>query len=75
MLEKVCTRILGVSRAMLKGLFKMELMVVGEGLDLVGFGRGGGAGGFLLTTAGLPGSGQVHSMESFSASPAVLQVH
>lgn len=29
MLEKVCTRILGVSREMLKGLVKMELMVGG----------------------------------------------
>lgn len=62
---------------MLKGLIKMALMVGGE-LDLLGFGRGGGAGGFLLApvgrTAGLPGSGQVDSMESFSASPAGLQV-
>lgn len=74
MLEKVCTRILGVSRAMLKGLVKIELMV-GEGVGSGGVCAGWGPGGFLLTTAGLPGSGQVDSMESFSASPAVLQVH
>lgn len=47
MLEKVCTRILGFSRAMLKGLAKMELMVGG------GVGSGGvcaGWGGWRIFT-------------------------